>query len=154
MNDTIHESVPAHRQPSDEAIAYFQDCRRLLGISDTWHLWLEVADAPYGNEEADGAADLEARYLKGTIIYRRNLTDARRPFVLMHEAFHVVFAPLQLAHDRVVELLPEALQTHARELLCDAEEQIIEQLTRALQAQITPPKDDAVTPSDTDKESS
>lgn len=119
--------------PSRRASATFDEVRDLLGIDRGWRLWLREADHPGNNENADGQCELETRYLKATITIRRGLSAEREREVLLHELMHVALAPLDLANDRILELVPEAFREHATELYVDAEEQVIERVTRALQ---------------------
>ncbi len=118
--------------PSERAKATFNEVRALLGIDDGWHLWLREADKPGDYDNADGHCALEARYLKATVTIRRGLDTDREREVILHELFHVALAPIDLANDRIIELLPEALREHGETLFADAEEQVIERLTRAM----------------------
>jgi len=138
MNTYINNDP--NRQPPEWAQQYFDDCRELLGIGEDWHLFFSVADSPGDYTEADGHCLLNTRYWKAEIQMRRGLLEERGREVIMHELLHVALAPLDLAADRIRELLKEKHQEHADELYCDAQEQVIERLTRALQRSAKPPK--------------
>ena len=127
----MNEDGGVHK-PSERACATFNEVRALLGIDDGWHLWLREADKPGDYDNADGHCALEARYLKATITIRRGLDAEREREVILHELFHVALAPIDLANDRIIELLPEGLRDHGETLFGDAEEQVIERLTRAM----------------------
>jgi len=132
-------------RPPDWADEYFNDCRSLLGIDDAWDLWLLFVANPRADEDvdadndADGVCRMEPRYLKATIRVRRGLSQQRTRSVIMHELFHVALAPLVLAAERTRDLIPDRLRIHAYQLHVDAEEQVIERLTRALQRGVKPP---------------
>ena len=146
-------------RPPDWAAEYFNDCRSLLGIGDDWHLWLRFVANPRADadgddageamdmdNDADGICCQEPRYLKATIRVKRGLSQQRTRSVIMHELFHVAFAPLVLASERTRDLIPDRLRIHAYQLHADAEEQVIERLTRALQRGVKPPPPEEPTP--------
>jgi len=145
-------------RPPDWAAEYFNDCRSLLGIDDAWDLWLLFVANPRADADGDGDEDTDAdndadgiccqesRYLKATIRVKRGLSQQRTRSVIMHELLHVAFAPLVLAAERTRDLIPDRLRIHAYQLHIDAEEQVIERLTRALQRGVKPPPPEEKTP--------
>lgn len=127
-----------HYPVPDWMITYAQDVRRLVGVGDDWHIWLDLVDVPDGSPECDGSTDLEVRYLKARIAIRKDIeTDERFRAVIMHEILHCALGQIDLAIDRVRDLVPERLRVHTFMLVGDAFEQTIERLTRALQANVT-----------------
>lgn len=141
MSMVSDESEGQHYDVPDWIAAYARDVRRLLGVGDDWHIWLDLVDRPDGDEDTDGCTHLEERYLKARIALRKGIeSDDRMRAVIMHELLHCALAPIDLSFDRVFDLVPNRLRTHAILLKQDAFEQAIERLTRALQANVRPRK--------------
>lgn len=119
------------------AEAYAQELRDLFGLGD-WNIYPRQEDRPNGAADSDGCAIPDVRYLTASIILRRGLAETRGRHVLMHEMLHIVLAPLRRQIELLIQQLPEDQQDYALTLCSDAEEQIIERLTRAMQQHIKP----------------
>lgn len=117
-----------------------QDARTLLGIDDGWRIVLELSDAPGGDAANNGAAACDPVYLNATITLSPNLQDdddGRR--VILHEMLHVALSPLYRVLYLGTRHQAKAARHALRDQYNDAEEQIIQRMSRAMLRQIKPP---------------
>lgn len=119
-------------------VEYAQDCRRLFGIGDDWYISVKLVRAPDGDINKEGHSRINIRYLTAHIELCESLSEEGLRHTCMHELFHIAFAPLELAHLRILDLVPEELREHANELQADGIEQTIERLTRSIERTIKP----------------
>ena len=110
--------------------------RDAYGGMHEWQVWIYEADAPGENDEADGHIITESRYRKAHITIRRGLTVEREREVLAHELAHALLSPIDVAVERITELLRPRYHAHAGELYTDALEPLCERLSRAVLALI------------------
>jgi hypothetical protein len=131
-----------HTTPPDWITDYATSVRDLLGLGE-WRIFLKMTDSPGDDDDHDGATYLDTRYLKATIQLVRDWggDDAKMRRIIMHEHLHVALAHLDQAADRIIDLVPETLKSHAQQLYRDAEEQTIERLVRSLETSIRPSED-------------
>lgn len=128
-----------HSTPPTWITDYATSVRDLLGLGE-WRIFVKMADSPGGDDAHDGATFLDTRYLKATIQLVRDWgsDDAKMRRIITHEHLHIALAHLDLAADRIIDLVPEELKHHAQELFRDSEEQTIERLVRSLETSIRP----------------
>lgn len=136
--DALYTAMDAENLPH-WLIAYAQDCRRLFGIGDEWYISIKLVRAPGEDLEKEGQSRINVRYLTAHIELCESMSEEGLRHTLMHELLHVAFAPLELAHNRMRELVKEKHHAHLDELFADGLEQTIERLTRALEREIKPP---------------
>lgn len=113
------------------AVAHLQRCIEVFGL-EQWHIKLEFRDKPNDSDDADGAAFTNSRYFHAIVQLRRGVTEERGKEVIIHEALHIAFGRLDQAMQRIKEIIPVKLQSHADEIYTDALEQSVETMTRAL----------------------
>jgi hypothetical protein len=107
-------------------------CDTILGLDD-FEIRVKEADAPNNNPDTDGVWVPETRYLRGKIEIRRDVDVDEIERVIVHEFVHVALAQVdQTVEQRIIELLPEGLQDHARALYLDSLESTVERISRAL----------------------
>lgn len=123
-------------------LSYAQDCRDLFGLGD-WYINVKLVRAPGDDLEREGHSRLNIRYLSAHIELCNGMPDEGLRHTLMHEMLHIALAPIELAHNRIRELVKEKYREHLDELFADGLEQTIERLTRALQQRIKAPLSDS-----------
>lgn len=116
-----------------------QDARALLGIDDGWRIVLELSDAPGGDASNNASAACDPVYLNATIEVSPDLLegdDGRR--VILHEMLHVALSPLYRVLYLGTRHQAKAAKRALRDQYNDAEEQIIQRMSRAMLRQIKP----------------
>ena len=116
---------------------YAQDCRKLFGL-DEWEVSVKLVRAPGGDDEREGHAEVNFRYLSVKIELNETMSEEGFRHILMHEMLHATLAPIEQAFERTKELVKKGLRNHVDEMFADGLEQAIERLTRALQREIKP----------------
>lgn len=117
-----------------------QDARTLLGIDDGWRIVLQLSDAPGGDASNNASAACDPVYLNATIEVSPDLLegdDGRR--VILHEMLHVALSPLYRVLYLGTRHQARAVRRALRDQYNDAEEQIIQRMSRAMLRQIKPP---------------
>ena len=122
----------------DDMMAYAIDLRDLFGLSH-WEININIRDH-IGDVEGprrgvvSGECVADAAYFHATI----NLLPTATQDSLRHEFIHIALARIDLAVQRIIELLPEDLQAHAQNIYSDALEQDVESMSRSLGNAIKP----------------
>lgn len=116
------------------AFQHVQKCRDAFGIGAAGFLFTVArADVVDGEPDTAGSATTSARYQRGGITLRRDLTRSEDSYdLLTHETLHAAMGAQRQALSRIIELVPADLQGHAEELWADGNEATVTQLARAL----------------------
>lgn len=120
---------------------YAQDCRQLLGIGDEWRIVIEMTDKPDGTPSVGGAVSIDAEYLNATIelnneSFKEEAAEGHQ--IILHEMMHVSLANYRMVIDQIFMRLPDDMQTMARIMIEQAEEQYIQRTSRAILRMIKP----------------
>lgn len=122
----------------DWVLDYAQDCRRLLGIDDGWRITFTMTDPPAGEQWA-GQTQYDTAYLNATVELAASLVDgAAGRQVILHELLHVALAPLYGAAEYAWRTAGSAEGLLLRSVYNDAEENVIQRMSRAMSRTIRP----------------
>lgn len=120
---------------------YAQDCRRLLGVGDDWHITLTMTDKPNGDEKIGGSVSIDAQYLNAVIELNNKCfaeEDDEVHQILLHEMMHVALGNYRMVIDQIFMQLPDSVKDMAETMISQAEEQFIQRTTRAILTEIKP----------------
>lgn len=115
------------------------DCRRLVGVGDEWHITITVTDAPAGRRDMDGAADVDPVYMNARLEFAPTLKNDQDGYqVILHEVLHIALAPLYQAAGHGFNRLANDAAAALNQVYNDQEEAVIQKISRALMHTVRP----------------
>lgn len=104
-----------------------------LGLQQ-WRLRVRMKEFTGNEAGMKGQTHLDLRYNEADM-YLNEDDFSRTPdayLTMTHEVVHIACAPMELCMKRILELVPQDLQTHATKLWEDGNEQSVEAMAKAL----------------------
>lgn len=115
-------------------------CVEVLGLS-LWQINVTMRDHPNDDPTNGAHVHMQYAYERADIQLARAQEPEYQAIHAVHECLHVALAPIDLAIDRIMELVPNGERRRARDLYTVALEQVVSRLSRGIAEAIVPTVD-------------